>query len=61
MAIGVVDGDGGLGKNNVATLVSKQPQANEGMGEGSLTYLDIAVGGREDANTMVALVTKRLG
>ncbi len=61
MAIGVVDSDGGFGKNYVATLVGKRPQANEVWGKVGMTCPNIAARGREDANARVALATKYSG
>jgi hypothetical protein len=59
MAIGVVDHDGCFSEDNVAALVGKRPQADEGMGKRDMSQP--CCRGKEDANARVVLVRVPVG
>jgi hypothetical protein len=61
LAIKMVVSGGRFGEDNLAILVRKRPQANEGMGEEGMTFPNIAAGGREGAEARVVLATECSG
>jgi hypothetical protein len=61
VAVRMEDCDRYLVEDNLAALVGKRSQTNEGMGKDGMTWPNIVAGGRAETEARLALVTEHSG